>query len=73
MFTDHKALTFLFTQKHVNLTIEQYIDTLLDYTFSISHCPGIEKVLPDALSRLVTRRDDLPTPQVVFHVRTLRL
>ncbi len=46
--TDHKALTFLVTQKHTNLTLENYIDQLLDYSFTIFHCPGIEYVLPDA-------------------------
>jgi hypothetical protein len=73
IFTDYKALTFFFTQ-HVNLTVEQYIDTLLNYTFTISHCPGLNNVLPDALSCLVTRRSNPAPPpaSVPRHVNTLK-
>jgi transposase InsO family protein len=50
--TDHQALTFLFTQKHVNYMLLNWIGILLDYSFTITHCPGILNILPDALSRL---------------------
>lgn len=49
--TDHKALTFMFTQKHVNYMLLNWLDVLLDYDFSIVHSPGVLLVLPDALSR----------------------
>jgi transposase InsO family protein len=49
--TDHKALTYLFTQRHVNYMILNWLDVLLDYSFTIVHCPGILNILPDALSR----------------------
>ena len=50
--TDHKALTFLFTQKHLNHMILSWLDVLLDYSFRIVHCPGVLNVLADSLSRL---------------------
>jgi hypothetical protein len=50
--TDHKALTFLFTQKIMNYMMLGWIDTLLEYEFDVEHCPGVLHVLPDALSRM---------------------
>jgi hypothetical protein len=52
LYTDHKALTFLFTQRHVNPMLNNWLDQLLDYNFSIVHLPGVMNVLPDQLSRL---------------------
>jgi hypothetical protein len=52
LFTDHSALTYMFTQTHTNPLIEGWFETLMDFQFDISHCPGVENVLPDALSRL---------------------
>ena len=51
LHTDHKALTFLFTQKHANYMMQSWMDVLLDFTFVIVHCPGVLNVLPDTLSR----------------------
>jgi len=50
--TDHKALTYLFTQKAPNQMIQGWFETLLDFDFQIEHVPGILNVLPDRLSRL---------------------
>jgi hypothetical protein len=50
--TDHKALTFMFTQKHVNHMMLNWLDTLLEFDFSIVHYAGILLTLPDSLSRL---------------------
>ena len=52
LYTDHKALTYLFTQRHVNYMMLNYIDILFDYDFEIIHRPGIHMILPDALSRI---------------------
>jgi hypothetical protein len=54
LFTDHAALTYMFTQKELNLTILGWFDILLAYTFNIHHRPGIQNILPDHLSRLFT-------------------
>ena len=50
--TDHRALTFMFTQKHINFMLLDWLDVLLDFDFAIVHCPGVLQVLPDALSRM---------------------
>jgi transposase InsO family protein len=51
LFTDHRALTFMFTQKHLNPMLMEWVDTLLDYDFAVTHLPGVQNVLADALSR----------------------
>ena len=80
LFSDHKALTFLFTQKHTSYMLNNWADELLNYDFDIVHRPGVEMVLPDHLSRLyvgscLTLRCRLTLP--LFHgnskFATLRL
>lgn len=51
LLTDHRALTFMFSQTQVNFMLANWLDVLLDYDFTITHCPGVMNVLPDALSR----------------------
>ena len=50
--TDHKALTYMFTQKHANTMLQNWLDVLLDFSFDVVHHPGITMILPDALSRI---------------------
>ncbi|KAG2191768.1 hypothetical protein INT47_010343, partial [Mucor saturninus] len=52
LYTDHKALTYLHTQRVANLMMIAWMDTILQYDFKIVHLPGVANVLPDALSRL---------------------
>ena len=51
LYTDHRALVYIFTQKHTNAMINNWLETLLAFDFSIVHRPGIVNVLPDKLSR----------------------
>jgi hypothetical protein len=57
LFTDHKALTFMFEQRRLNDMLERWLDELLEFDFTISHLPGVENVLPDLLSRLYPGED----------------
>jgi hypothetical protein len=52
LYTDHKALVYLHTQKIANAMMINWLDTLLEYNFTVIHLPGINNVLPDQLSRL---------------------
>ena len=36
----------------------QWFDTIAEYDMNIIHCPGVENVLPDALSRLYPPKDN---------------
>jgi transposase InsO family protein len=58
LFTDHIALTHMFSQKDANTTILGWFDILLAYDFHIHHRPGIQNILPDHLSRLFTDCQD---------------
>ncbi|TPX73529.1 hypothetical protein CcCBS67573_g05205 [Chytriomyces confervae] len=51
--TDHKALTYLFSQTELTVVIQGWIDKLLAYDFSITHIAGIHNCLPDHLSRIL--------------------
>jgi len=62
LYTDHRALSFIFTQHNLNPMILNWLDQLLSYSFTIFHRPGIQNILPDALSRVFPPR---PTNQLV--------
>lgn len=55
LFTDHRALVYLHTQKDLNPMMQGWLDTLFNYTFTVVHRPGILNILPDHLSRLFPR------------------
>ena len=52
LYTDHRALTYLFTQKHTSIVMSGWQDVILEYDFDIVYRPGILNILPDHLSRL---------------------
>ena len=52
LYTDHKALVCIHTQKQTNQMINGWLETLLELDFEVVHRPGILNVLPDAISRI---------------------
>jgi len=52
IFTDHKPLTYIFEQKLLSPSVQQWLDVLLDYQFAIKYREGKSNILPDHLSRL---------------------
>ncbi|CDH61355.1 hypothetical protein RO3G_00241 [Lichtheimia corymbifera JMRC:FSU:9682] len=59
LYTDHKALVFLHTQKIANPMMLGWLDTILEYNFNIVHLPGLDNTLPDQLSRLFPTAKEL--------------
>ena len=51
IFTDHKSLQYLFTQKELNMRQRRWIELMKDYECTIEYHPGKENVVADALSR----------------------
>ncbi|KAK8600774.1 hypothetical protein V6N12_050623 [Hibiscus sabdariffa] len=51
MFTDHKSLKYLLSQKDLNLRQRRWMELLKDYDLVIDYHPGEANVVADALSR----------------------
>src|SRR5262249_18854260 len=51
VFTDHKSLKYIFSQKDLNLRQRRWLEFLKDYDFAMSYHPGKANVVADALSR----------------------
>jgi transposase InsO family protein len=64
LFTDHKALTYMFTQSNLNPMLSNWLETLLEHDFEIIHRPGILNILPDALSRIYPSQLSSSNPRV---------
>jgi len=52
LFTDHKSLQYVFTQKELNLRQMRWLEFLKDYDMSMHYHPSKANVVADALSRL---------------------
>jgi hypothetical protein len=51
IYTDHKSLKYLFSQKELNMRQRRWMELLKDYDCSILYHPGKANVVADALSR----------------------
>jgi hypothetical protein len=51
IFTDHKSLKYIFTQKDLNLNQRRLLELIKDYDLDIRYHPGKANVVVDALSR----------------------
>ncbi|KAI5313239.1 hypothetical protein L3X38_042413 [Prunus dulcis] len=51
IFTDHKGLQYLFTQKELNLRQRRWLELIKDYDCTTERHPGRANVVADALSR----------------------
>ncbi|KAK9140215.1 hypothetical protein Scep_009896 [Stephania cephalantha] len=51
LFTDHKSLKYLFTQKDLNMRQRRWLEFLKDYDFSLEYHPGKANVVADTLIR----------------------
>jgi hypothetical protein len=51
VFTDHKSLKYIFTQKELNMRQRRWLELIKDYDMSLQYHPGKANVVADALSR----------------------
>ena len=57
IYTDHKSLKYIFTQKELNLRQRRWLELLKDYDVNILYHPRMANVVADALSRKVAVGD----------------
>ena len=51
MFSDHKSLKYIFTQRDLNMRQRRWMEYMEDYDFTLKNHPGKANVVADALSR----------------------
>ena len=51
IYTDHKSLKYIFTQKELNMRQRRWLELMKDYDLTILYHPGKANVVADALSR----------------------
>ena len=51
IYTDHRSLQYVFTQKDLNLRQRRWMELLKDYDITILYHPGRANVVADTLSR----------------------
>ena len=50
VYTDHKTLKYIFTQKELNLGKRSWLELIKDYDMKLHYHPGKANVIADALS-----------------------
>ena len=58
IFTDHKSLKYIPTQRELNLRQRRWIELLKDYDCTIDYHPGKANVVVDSLSRKSIEKAD---------------
>ena len=51
IYTDHKSLKYIFTQKKLNMRQRRWLELMVDYGIGLQYHPGKINVVRDALSR----------------------
>jgi hypothetical protein len=51
IYTDHKSLKYIFTQKDLNMRQRRWLELIKDYDLEIHYHPGKANLVADALSR----------------------
>ena len=52
VYTDHKSLEYVFTQKELNLRQRRWLELLKDYDMSVLYHPDKANIVADALDRM---------------------
>ena len=66
LYSDHQALRFLHSQRHLNSRHAEWSEFLQEFTFVIKHRSGTENKVADALSRMLTVLNSMSVSVVGF-------
>ncbi|GJR96889.1 putative nucleotidyltransferase, ribonuclease H [Tanacetum coccineum] len=58
IFTDHKSLKYIFTQRELNMRQRRWLELLKDYDTNIQYHPGKANVVADAINQKEAQGDD---------------
>jgi len=58
IYTDHKSLKYIFTQKELNLRQRRWLELMKDYDLQLRYHPGKANTVADALSRKSSYRPE---------------
>jgi ribonuclease HI len=76
IYTDHKRLKYIFTQRELNMRQQRWLELIKDYDCSIMYHSGKANVVADALSRKSCSRvlNSITTPDhLAQHVEMIQL
>jgi hypothetical protein len=60
IYTDHKSLKYIFTQRELNMRQRRWLELIKDYDLTIQYHPSKANVVADALSRAGVLRTGMP-------------
>ncbi|KAG8491194.1 hypothetical protein CXB51_014305 [Gossypium anomalum] len=72
IYTDHKSLEYLLTQKELNLGQRRWIELLKDYDCLIEYHPGKANMVADALSRRAIKENQLKDKSLVARFQQVK-
>jgi hypothetical protein len=73
IYTDHKSLKYIFTQKEINMRQRRWLELMADYDVELLYHPGRLNMVPDALSRRPTAMFLTMRPELLEEMRRMDL
>lgn len=70
IYTDHKPLVYLFSNRNMSCRLHRWRLTLMEYNFEVIHREGKANVGPDALSRIKINEKQEEDTKTIFMVKT---
>ena len=73
IYTDHKSLKYIFTQKELNMRQRRWLELIKDYDCTINYHPGKANVVADALSRKERLKQMIESEDLIKEFERLEL
>ena len=73
IYTDHKSLKYIFTQKELSMRQRRWLELIKDYDCTINYHPGKANVVADALSRKERLKQIIVSEELIKELKKLEL